>query len=68
MNMIAVENLHPSYVIDNQGYKTAVMLPIAEYNVLLEDIHDLAMVAERIHEPTISHEQVLIQLKRDGYL
>jgi hypothetical protein len=66
--MIAVESLHPSFVIDYQGHKTAVMLPIEEYNDLLEDIHDLAMVAERIYDPNITHENVLSELKRDEYL
>ena len=35
------------YVIDAKGQKTAVLLPIATYEQLLEDLHDLAMVAQR---------------------
>ena len=37
-------------------------------NELMEDISDLAAVAERREEPTRSHEQVLEELKRDGLL
>lgn len=37
---------------DAQGRRTAVVLPIAEYERLLEDVHDLAVVAERRDEPT----------------
>jgi len=34
------------------GKRTAVVLPIAEYARLLEDVHDLAVVAERRDEPS----------------
>lgn len=35
------------YIVDEKGKKSAVILPIDEYNELLEDIHDLAVIAER---------------------
>jgi len=35
------------YIVDEKGNKSAVILPIEEYNELLEDIHDLAVIAER---------------------
>lgn len=35
------------YIVDEKGGKSAVILPIDEYNELLEDIHDLAVIAER---------------------
>ena len=34
----------------------------------LEDIEDLAVVAERINEPNIPHDKVLKELKEDGHL
>ena len=37
----------PQYVIDQKGKKTAVFLPLKEYQKLIEDLHDLAVVAER---------------------
>ena len=54
------------YLTTEDGKKTAVVLPISEYEKLLEDLDDLAVVAERRDEPTISHEQLKAELKRDG--
>jgi PHD/YefM family antitoxin component YafN of YafNO toxin-antitoxin module len=42
------------YVVDGNGTKTAVILTIAQYEQLLEDLHDLAIVAERRSEQPIS--------------
>ena len=41
--MSAVEQ----YVVDEKGNRIAVILPLTEYRHLKEDLHDLAMVAER---------------------
>lgn len=56
------------YLTDEAGHKTAVILPMADYEKLLEDIHDLAAVADRRDEPTIPHDQFLRELKKDGVL
>ena len=56
------------YLTDEHGDRTAVVLPIADYEKLLEDLDDLAAVAERRDEPTLSHEQFIAELKRDGAL
>jgi hypothetical protein len=56
------------YVTDDTGKKTAVLLPIEQYERLLEDLEDLAAVAERRNEQTISHEDLVAELKRDGLL
>lgn len=66
--MSAQPNLHPQYLTDDQGSRTAVLLPLSEYEELLEDLDDLAVAAERINEPTVAHEQVVEGLKRDGLL
>ncbi len=66
--MNAGRELHPQYVTDSQGQKTAVILPIDEYNELIEDLADLAVVAERRAEPSISHDKVKAELKKDGHL
>ncbi len=66
--MTTATKLHPQYVTDSDGHQTAVILPIKEYNGLLEDLDDLATVAERVGEPTIPHDQVVRELKEDGYL
>src|SRR5436305_7860238 len=54
------------YLTAEDGKKTAVMLPITDYEKLLEDLDDLATVAERRNEPTIPHEQFKAELRRDG--
>ena len=60
--------LHPQYVTDTAGHQTAVILPLSEYNELLEDLDDLAAAAERVDEPTVPHVDVVAELKDDGYL
>lgn len=66
--MTTVTALHPQFVTNTDGHQTAVLLPIEEYNELLEDLADLATVAERIGEPTISHAKLVAELREDGYL
>ena len=56
------------FITDQNGERTAVVLPMSEYENLLEDLEDLAAVAERANEPTISLEEVVAKLKKDGYL
>lgn len=36
----------------------AVILSIKEYQELLEDLHDLAVVAERCNEPVVDFEEI----------
>jgi hypothetical protein len=64
----AIRDLQAKYVTDEKGNKTAVILPIEEFEELLEDLQDLAVLVERRDEPAISHEEVIARLKRDGYL
>ena len=56
------------YIVDEKGKRTAVVLPLREYEELLEDLHDLAIVAERQDEPTVSFEELKEKLKTDGLL
>ena len=56
------------YLTTEDGTKTAVVLSISEYEKLLEDLDDLAVVAKRRDEPTLSHEEFKADLKRDGIL
>ena len=63
-----IRDLQAQYVTDEKGNKTAVILPIEEFEELLEDLQDLAVLAERRDEPAISHEEVVAKLKRNGYL
>ena len=63
-----IRELQAQYVTDENGRKTAVILPIEEFEELLEDLEDLAVLAERREEPTIPFDQVIDRLKRDGFL
>ena len=56
------------YLTDEKGERTAVVLPLPEYEKLLEDLDDLAVIAERRGEPTVPHEEFIADLKRDGLL
>jgi len=56
------------YVTDTRGKKTGVILSLKRYRQLMEDLHDLALVAERREEKSISLEEVKRQLKKDGRL
>ncbi len=56
------------YVVDTKGKRTAVVLPIKRFNRLLEDLHDLAIVAERREEEPISLEEMKRRLKKNGLL
>jgi len=60
--------LHPQFVTDADGKRLSVQLPLAEYEALLEDLEDLAAIAERRNEPTEPHDAVLARLKADGLL
>ena len=54
------------YVVDSKGKKMGVILPLAEYEQMLEDLHDLAVVAERRKEKPVRMEQVKRRLKQHG--
>jgi len=54
------------FLTDETGQKTAVVLPLADYEKLIEDLEDLAVVAERREEPTVSPEQLKAELTLDG--
>jgi PHD/YefM family antitoxin component YafN of YafNO toxin-antitoxin module len=54
------------FLTDKKGKKTAVVLPIEDYEKLQEDLDDLAIIAERRDEETIPHAEFKKGLKRDG--
>jgi PHD/YefM family antitoxin component YafN of YafNO toxin-antitoxin module len=66
--MQPMPTIKPQYITDADGRKKGVILSIEEYEELMEDIEDLAVLAERREEPTISHEELVADLKRNGYL
>lgn len=54
------------YLTNDRGKKTAVVLPIEDYEKILEDMDDLAVIAERRDEETIPHAEFKRSLKRHG--
>ena len=58
----------PQFVIDGKGKKTGVILPLKRYQKLMEDLHDLAVVAERRAEEALSLSEMKRRLKKDGLL
>lgn len=51
------------YVVDDKGRKTGVLLSLKQYQKLLEDLHDLAVIAERKTEKPISLGELKRRLK-----
>lgn len=63
-----MKDLTLNYITNELGEKTAVILPIAQFEELLEDIEDLAIAAERRDEPTINHADLIAELKQDDLI
>ena len=51
-------DVNGQHVVNKNGEKVAITLPIEEYEKLKEDLHDLAVVADRRDEKTISLEEM----------
>ena len=60
--------LQEQFVVDAKGKKTGVILSLKRYQRLMEDLHDLAVVAEHRSEEPISLDEMKRRLKRDGLL
>ena len=54
--------------MDESGRRVSVVLPVEEYEALLEDISDLAAVAEGCQEETVEHGKLIERLRADGLL
>lgn len=52
------------FITDKNGKRIAVILPLAEYAKLQEDLQDLAVLAERRDEPTVPFADVVARLHR----
>jgi len=63
-----IREMQLKYITNEAGEKTAVILPIKEFEELLEDIEDIAALLERRDEPTIPFEEVIEKLKKNGLL
>lgn len=66
--MMNISNIAVKYINDENGDKSAVILSISEFENLLEDLKDLAIVAERRDEETVSHDDEVKKVKQNGKL
>jgi len=63
-----MKDIQEQYVINTKGNRTAVILSLSRYEKLMEDLHDLVVVAERREEESFSLEEMKRRLQRDGLL
>jgi len=61
-------NNQAQFIVNATGKKTGVLLSIKQYEKLLEDLHDLAVIAARREEEPIPLEEVKRRLQQDGLL
>ena len=54
------------YIIDAEGHKTAVILPLAEYEEMLEDLHLSRVARERQSEPRRPFAEILEEMRAEG--
>jgi hypothetical protein len=54
------------YIVNDKGKKISVVLPLSRYRRLLEDLHDLGVLAERRREQPIPIAEVKRRLKPEG--
>ena len=56
------------FIVDGRGHKKAVVIPYREYEELLEDLHDLAVIADRKDEEVEDWGKFKKELKENGFL
>ena len=54
--------IHPQYVTDEDGRRVSVLVPLDEFEALLEDLEDLRDALAARDEPTESWESVKAEL------
>lgn len=52
------------YIVDKKGHKKGVLLGIKQYDQLMEDLHDLSVVARRKNEKVISSAEMKRRLHK----
>lgn len=56
------------FIVDARGRKKAVVIPYREYEELIEDLHDLAVIADRKDEEVRDWNDLKKELKENGLL
>jgi len=54
------------YITDTNGHRTAVVLPIEEYEEMLEDLHLSDVYRSTKDEPKRDFLEVVEEMRRDG--
>ncbi len=60
--------MNARYITSEDGSRTDVVIPVADFEELMEDLQDLAVIAERKDEPSTPLEEVKNKLQKDGLL
>jgi hypothetical protein len=58
----------PQFITNTDGEKVSVVIPLNDYYEMLEDLEDLAAIAQLRNEETIPWEQVKKELKDNDLL
>ena len=73
MNMLAKRSIKTTsprerYMTNRKGKRTGVVLSLKRYSRLMEDLHDLAVVAERRDEKPMTADDMKKRLHKRGLL
>ena len=60
--------LRGRYVTDQKGKRTGVVISLKRYSRLMEDLHDLAVVAERRNAKPVTADDMMKRLQKRGLL
>jgi hypothetical protein len=63
-----METLAEKFITDANGKKISVILSFKKYKKLMEDLNDLAVIAERRDEKSVSLDEMKKKLKKDGLI
>jgi len=56
------------FIVNDSGKKVSVIMSYRRYRRLMEDLHDLAVVAERRDELSVPFAEFERRLKKDGVI
>ena len=59
---------HGRFIVDESGERTDVVIPVNEYKELMEDLHDLAIIAERRDEDSVDFNELKKRLRINGII
>jgi|BarGraIncu00222A_1022003.scaffolds.fasta_scaffold60389_3 hypothetical protein len=66
--MVDIKKFRLRFVTNRKGKKTEVIMKVKDFEELLEDLNDMSIVAERRDEETISHKDLVKDLKRNDII